>query len=87
MINNTKNVWNVNSNGNFNNNNYSNNNNNGCRPDSFDTPMHNTYLDYVIKTQETRFIPREDEKYTVDGKVAQQSNRNFGFPRPTMQDK
>lgn len=50
MINNTNNVWNVNSNGNFDNNNYSNNNNNGCRPDSFDTPMHNTYLDYVIKT-------------------------------------
>ena len=27
-------------------------------------------IDYTIKTQETRFIPREDEKYIVDGKGA-----------------
>ena len=40
MINDTNNVWNVNSNGNFDNNNYNNDNNYGVRPDSFDTPMY-----------------------------------------------
>lgn len=27
-------------------------------------------IDYAIKTKETRYIPREDEKYIVDGKMA-----------------
>ena len=27
-------------------------------------------IDYTIKTKETRHIPREDEKYIVDGKAA-----------------
>ena len=66
----SNNVLNVNSNGNFNNNNYNNDNNIGVRPDSFDTPLYNPYLDYTIKTKETRHIPREDEKYIVDGKMA-----------------
>ena len=66
----SNNVWNVNSNGNFNNNNYNNDNENGVRPDSIDTPMYNTYLDYTIKTMETWYYPREDEKYIVDGKMA-----------------
>ena len=66
----SNNVWNVNSNGNFDNNNYNNDNENGVRPDSIDTPMYNTYLDYIIKTMETWYYPREDEKYIVDGKMA-----------------
>ena len=68
--NNTNNVWNVNSNGNFDNNNYNNDNEVGVRPDSIDTPLYNTYLDYIIKTLETRHYPREDEIYIVDGKMA-----------------
>ena len=40
--NDTNNVWNVNSNGNFDNNNYNNDNEAGVRPDSFDTTMRNT---------------------------------------------
>lgn len=27
-------------------------------------------IDYTIKTKETRHIPREDEEYIVDGKMA-----------------
>ena len=40
--NDNNNVWNVNSNGNFDNNNYDNDNEAGVRPDSFDTTLHNT---------------------------------------------
>ncbi len=41
-------------------------------------------IDYIIKTQETRLVPREDEKYIVDGKSAQQRYRKVVFSRPTM---
>lgn len=71
--NNNNNVWNVNSNGNFDNNNYNNDNNNGVRPDSYVTTMYITILiEYIIKSRKQGLFHDHSmmvEIYIVDEKM------------------